>query len=111
MWNQGPPGASRPSASLAVERVELLARRELGADLLILVGGERPVGRVPAHAEVERGVRKPIAVEVHLLQVAHEDLLGLRVLELVDDADEVGEPLAIHAAAGDLPLAEVEEAL
>ena len=41
----------------------------------------------------------------------HQDLLGLRELEVVDDAHEVREPLAVHAAVHHLVLAVVEEGL
>ena len=63
----------------------------------------------PRRRQKRRLVRQPPAVEVHALQVAHQDLLRLRVLELRHHAHEVGEPLAVHAAAAHLSLAEVEE--
>src|SRR6185369_3257241 len=51
------------------------------------------------------------AAEVDLLQVPDEHLLRLRVLELVDETQEVREPLPVHAAVRDLLLAVLEERL
>src|SRR5262249_5526737 len=93
-----------------VEELEPLRRGELVAQGLVVRHGERLVGSVAPAAPEDGLIGNPVAVEVLLLQIPHQDLLRLRVLELGDDADEIGKPLAVHATAAHLPLAELEEA-
>ena len=66
---------------------------------------ERLIGGDAAPPPEERSAGESLAVEVILLQVPHQDLLRLRELELVDDAHEVREPLPVHPAVLDQPLA------
>src|SRR5579871_31926 len=95
----------------AVEEVEPLGGGEVGAQRRVVGGGEGAERRVAARAPEDRRVGKAAAVEVQALQVAYENLRGLRVLELVDEPHEIGEPFAVHAARRDQPLAEGEERL
>src|SRR5262245_19647466 len=91
----------------AIEELELLRRRELVPQRLVVGDAERLVGGVPAAPPEDRLVAQAMPVEMHLLQGTHEDLLGLRVLELRHQADEIGEPLPVHPAAAPLALAEL----
>src|SRR5437879_492345 len=95
----------------AIEQLDPLAGLELTAYRLVVGDRERAVGAVAARPPEDRRIGHAAAAEVHLLQIADEDLLRVRPLEIVDETDEIGEPLAVHAAAGHLGLAVVEEVL